>query len=200
MIKAIIFDYYGVLLTNTHSERLAKLYTTHPEKAEEFSAVNRAADVGILSHEESRHRMAELLGIPYERLLEEYARGEQPNESLIAFITTRLKPQYKIGLLSNSTSREQLDLRFAAGRLDEIFDEVVSSGDIGFIKPQPEAYEFTAMKLGVLPEECVMVDDIADFCRGAEQVGMQAVQYSSIDQVIGALAALLHLDSTPEKL
>lgn len=195
MIKAFIFDYYGVLLANTHSQRLSKLRTENPEAAEEFSAINRAADRGIVSHEESRRRMAELFGIPYEQLLAEYASGEQPNEALITFIQETLKPQYKIGLLSNSTSRAQLDARFEVGRLDTIFDEVISSGDIGFIKPQAEAYEFAAMKLGVMPEECVMIDDIEEFCEGAVQAGMQAVHYTTFEQARAQI-----LDLTPIKL
>ncbi len=190
-VRAIIFDYYGVLLANTHNQRLLKLWSDDPDKAEEFSAVNRAADRGILTQEESRMRMAELMGISYERLLREYADGEVPNEPLIEFIEKNLKPRYKIGLLSNSTGREQLDVRFAPGRLDRIFDVVVSSGEIGWIKPQPEAYEYAAMKLGVLPEECVMVDDVELYCQGAEDVGMHSVHFTLYDKAVADLSRLL---------
>ena len=200
MVRAIIFDYYGVLLANTHDRHLVRLRAESPEKADDFSAINRAADMGILSQEESRRRMAELLGMTYEQLLTEYAQGEHPNEPLIEYIQGELKPHFKIGLLSNSTSRAQLDIRFAPGRLDTIFDEVVSSGTIGFVKPQPEAYEYIAMKLGVLPGECVMIDDIAEYCAGAEAAGMQAIQYASMEQAVGDLAAMLHLDLTPRTL
>lgn len=198
MIKAIIFDYYGVLLANTHSQRLGRLRQTSPEKADEFSAVNRAADRGIISQQESRERMAELFGISYHELLAEYANGEQPNESLISYIENELKPNYKIGLLSNSTSREQLDVRFSEGRLDAIFDTVVSSGEIGYIKPQPEAYISTAAKLGVLPEECVMVDDVQEFCDGAAAVGMQAIHFTDTNQIANDLSYLI--DQTDKKV
>lgn len=191
MIKAIIFDYYGVLLINTHGKRLSALWASDPEKAEEFSAVNRAADRGILTQEESRMRMAELFGISYEQLLDEYAAGEVVNSELIGFIENTLKPQCKVGLLSNSTGREQLDARFLPGQLDTIFDEVVSSGEIGFIKPQAEAYRFIASKLGVAPEECVMVDDIEAYCEGARDTGMQAVHFTSTNDAIGVVRSII---------
>lgn len=191
-IKAVIFDYYGVLLQNTHGVRLNKLRQDEPEKAEEFSAVNRAADRGVLSMEESRRRMAELFGISYEDLLAEYAAGETPNEPLITFIEQNLKSRYKLGLLSNSTSRSQLELRFAPGRLGSIFDEIVSSGEIGIIKPQPEIYHYIAAKLGVLPEECLMIDDTESFCVGAQDAGMEAVYFESTAQATADILKILN--------
>lgn len=191
MIKAVIFDFYGVLLADTHKERLVKLRQESPEKADEFASINSAADKGILSHEESRRRMAELMGISYEQLLYDYADGEVPNEELISFIENDLKPKYRVGILSNSTGRDQLDMRFDEGRLDAIFDEVVSSGELGFVKPQPEVYIHTATKLGFLPEECIMVDDIEAFCQGARDVGMKAVRLESTAQAIQDLKTIL---------
>lgn len=190
-IKAVIFDYYGVLLKNTHGVRLEKLRREAPERAEEFSAVNRAADKGILALEDARRRMAELFGISYEQLLHEYASGEVPNEMLITFIEQNLKPNYTIGLLSNSTGRAQLDAPFAPGRLDTIFDTVVSSGEIGVIKPQPEIYQYAAAKLGVHPEECIMVDDIEAFCIGAQDTGMRAVHFTDTEDAIRGIQACL---------
>ena len=201
----IIFDYYGVLVINKYDERLAELRNNSPENADEFSAVNRAGDMGIMSFERARGKMAELLGLTLEELLREYARTEIVNASLINYIETELKPHYKLGLLSNSTGREQLDALFPGGGLDRIFDEVVSSGDVGAVKPDPRIYEYAAAKLGVSPEDCIMVDDIDRFCEGARDVGMKAVQFGSTEQGIADLQKLLvqvasPLDATLETL
>lgn len=190
-IKAVIFDYYGVLLANTHEQRLSQLWADSPDRAAEFSAVNRAADRGILSYEESRRRMAELMAIPYEQLLQEYAQGEMPNEALITYIHQQLKGRYRVGLLSNSTSRAQLDVRFEPGRLDTIFDAIVSSGDIGYVKPQPEAYAHAAAALGVHASECIMVDDVEAYCLGAAAAGMQAIHFTSVEGAIASLEEVL---------
>ncbi len=190
MIKAIIFDCFGVLLGNTYKQRLAQLEQDDPEKAKEMRSINHASDMGILTREEAAQYMADLLEIDPEELLEEQDKGEVQNEALLAFIPT-LKSDYKVGLLSNIGSRARLGIRFDPGQLDSIFDTIVASGDEGFVKPEPQIYEITATRLGVKPEECVFIDDIAEFCEGARAVGMQAIQFLTTQQAITELTALI---------
>src|SRR6185369_3482431 len=87
-----------------------------------------------------------------------------------------LRTQYKIGMLSN-IGRGGLERRFAPGELDRYFDVVVVSGDIGYAKPEAEAYEITADRLGVRLDECVFTDDREGYCEAARGVGMQAISY-----------------------
>lgn len=56
------------------------------------------------------------------------------------------------------------------------FDLHVESCRVGLRKPNPRIYELTAQKLGLLPEECVYVDELARHCRGAEIAGMKSVK------------------------
>lgn len=113
------------------------------------------------------------------------------NEPLLQFIEIELKPHYAIGLLSNSGSRAELDGCVAPGRLDALFDEVMSSGEISLMKPQPEVFAYAAAKLGALPEECIMVDDMERYCRGAEEAGMQAVQFIDTAAAAASILALI---------
>lgn len=189
-IKAIIFDCFGVLLGNTYKQRLAALDRDEPEKAQELRAINRASDMGILTRQESAQYIADLLGEYVEDVLEEQDRGEVRNEALIRFIET-LKPHYKLGLLSNISDRGRLGIRFLPGQLDGLFDTVVASGDAGYVKPQPEIYEITATRLGVSPLECVMIDDILEFCDGAQAVGMRAIQFIDTKQCVSDLGKLI---------
>ncbi len=62
------------------------------------------------------------------------------------------------------------------------FDTVVVSGEIGYAKPEPEAYEITADRLGVRLDACVFTDDREHFCEAARAVGMQAIHYQNVDQ------------------
>ena len=50
--------------------------------------------------------------------------------------------------------------------LDELFDAVVISAEVGLHKPQPEIYLLAAERLGVEPAECVFVDDLRENCAG----------------------------------
>ena len=113
------------------------------------------------------------------------------NEDVIALIK-ELKPDYRTAMLSNVSGRRSLDERFGPGELDELFDEVVASGDIGFEKPDPEIYEMTAAKLGLTPEECLFVDDIPQFAEAARKVGMTAVHFDGIASGIAAIKQALN--------
>lgn len=190
MIKAIIVDCFGVLLGNAYKMHLTQVEQEDPERAKEIRGINHASDMGILTREETAEAISALFDMDTEDFLEEQNQLEVPNKELLAYIAS-LKKDYKIALLSNISSRERLSIRFLDGELESHFDTVVASGDEGYVKPQPEIYEIAATRLGVMPNECVMIDDIAEFCEGAREVGMQAIQYQSNQQVITDLNALI---------
>lgn len=197
MIKAIIFDCFGVLLGSSYQDRLAELERDEPGKAEDIRAINRAADMGILSNVEATVHMAELLDMEPEELQQEQRETEVPNEALLTFIET-LKSDFKIGMLSNISSRERVGIRFEPGRLDTLFNTIVASGEEGYMKPDAEIYEITATRLGVRPEECLFIDDIEPFCQAARQTGMQAIRFVSTSQCIADISAMI--DRVSERL
>ncbi|NCO10829.1 HAD-IA family hydrolase [Candidatus Saccharibacteria bacterium] len=196
-MRAIIFDCFGVLLGNIYRERLVTLEQTDPELAQQVRDIHKASDRGFLTREESLARMAQILGMTPEALAEEEDRGEMRNEALIAFAHT-LKPRYKLAMLSNVSSRDRLDTRFLPGELDELFDVVVASGDEGIVKPEAGIYQLTAERLGVAPEACLMVDDVREFCDGAERVGMKTIQFITTEQTIRDITLLIDADKGRE--
>jgi len=102
--------------------------------------------------------------------------SDTKNPKVIELIKS-LRPEFRLAMLSNISGRASLDRRFDPGELDELFDAVVPSGDVGFEKPDPEIYEMAAARLGVDPSECLFIDDIEAFCTAAEAVGMQSVRF-----------------------
>lgn len=70
-----------------------------------------------------------------------------------------LKGKYKLAVLSNGQSKSQHD-KISHCNMDEYFNEIVVSGDIGINKPNKEIFEIMADKLGVKCEECVFVGDV----------------------------------------
>ena len=191
MIKAIIFDCFGVLLGNAYKTHLMEVEREDPERAKEIRAINHASDMGILTREETAEHISALFGMDTDEFLAEQNQVEVPNRQLLEYIA-ELKKDYKVALLSNISSRERLSIRFVNGELESHFDTVVASGDEGYVKPQAEIYEIAATRLGVNPNECVMIDDILEFCEGARAVGMQAIQFQTNHQCITDLNALLN--------
>ena len=70
-----------------------------------------------------------------------------------------LKGKYKLAVLSNGQSKSQHD-KISHCEMDEYFDEIVVSGDIGINKPKKEIFEIMAERLGCKCEECVFVGDV----------------------------------------
>ena len=113
-----------------------------------------------------------------------------PNEVLFDYIRDELKPNCKIGMLSNAGGN-WLDDMFEPWQV-ALFDEIVLSYELGVVKPDPVMYETAAQRLGVLPEEAVFVDDIRRFVEAAKQYGMHGVHYREPGQVIAEIKGLLH--------
>ena len=111
------------------------------------------------------------------------------NQPLLDFSQT-LRPQYKVGLLTNMGSGV-VDKYFTRTQLIDYFDKVVISGDINVSKPHPDIYKLAAQNLGLEPAQCLLIDDSQVNCDGAEQAGMKALLYNSTEQVKRDLAELL---------
>ena len=200
MIKAVIFDCFSVLIGDTTKAAVNELWLRDRDAGDQFRAIARAADRGVMSLEESSAQQAYLLGITTGQLQQMRDQGEVRNVELLDYIELNLKGKYIVGLLSNINSRERLDLRFLPGELDRLFDDVVASGDVGLIKPHPEIYELACARLGVAPEECVLIDDMPEFCEGARAVGMQAIQFITNEQALRDLGRLLTEDTKKGKV
>ena len=94
-------------------------------------------------------------------------------------------------MVTNAPSRYSLDQRFKPGELDELFEVIVISGEVGWDKPAPEIYTMTAEKLGVQPEEVLFIDDVPAFTEAAAALGMQTFTYVNTPESIEAIKTVL---------
>lgn len=83
----------------------------------------------------------------------------------------------RIGLLTNASSTATMrDRELEAYGLLDLIDERMTAGDAGHLKPHPRAFWAVLDRLGVEPEEAVMVGDrLEDDVAGGQQVGMRTV-------------------------
>jgi len=189
MIRAIIFDCFGVLITDAFQGIVNELREINPDKAEQISVLVRASNKGQIDPNSYRSAIADILGTTVDEHISKVNDGEIKNQQLFEYIKN-LRRTYKIGLLSN-VSIGGLNRRFTDKELEDHFDEVVASGDIGYAKPEAQAYEIAADRLGVRLDECIMVDDRDEYCVGAVGVGMQAIQYISLGQLKSNLGQII---------
>lgn len=194
MIKAIIFDCFGVLLADSLQVILDELAMTNPRAAREAKDLVRLANTGIVSPEETRPKIAKYLGLTTEQYVTKLRAGEVKNEQLMQYVEA-LRRDYKTAILSN-IGAESLQKRFTADELADHFDVIVASGEIGYAKPEPQAYETTASRLGVRLDECVFTDDREVFCSAATSVGMKAILYTDFVQFTKELDNVLKCENS----
>ena len=187
MIKAIIFDCFGVI----RPDRLTMLYKQFggdPVADEPFiHDTVQAANRGLIPS--SRSIFAKRLGITEAQWISAFDGNDRNDQQVLDYVLS-LRRHYKTALLSN-ISRGRLPELFQPGELEKYFDVAVGSGDVGYAKPEAQAYEITADKLGVRLSECVMIDDQEAYCQGARGVGLQAILYTDFNQAKHELERIL---------
>jgi putative hydrolase of the HAD superfamily len=71
--------------------------------------------------------------------------------------------------------------------LNDIFDCIVSSHEVGHTKPEREIFEALLNGLGVKPEELVYSDDNPDRLKGAQELGIEAFVFHDFGQFLKEL-------------
>jgi HAD superfamily hydrolase (TIGR01509 family) len=188
VIKAVVFDFFGVLSTDGWIPLKNKYFGQDKKLFEEANILNQQVNIGAISPGHFFHRIAEMANIS-ETEVHHQLENNVPNQELFKFIETKLKPTYKLGILSNA-SANWLDRILTKAQL-ELFDATVLSFQISIIKPDPTSYKTIAERLKVQLPECVLVDDKQRFCDGAIEVGMQAVLYIDVKQLERDLTKVL---------
>lgn len=186
MIHAIIFDCFGVLI---HGSLNHLRSLTPPEHLDELNNLSHNSDYGFVTQAEYLQGVGDLLGRSASEIADIINAQYVPNEQVIE-LARSLHGKYKVALLSN-VGRGVIDQLFSPDELNNLFDIVILSSEVGMVKPSADIYELAAHRLGVMPDECLMVDDLPANVAGAQAVGMKGVICSSPSQCITDVRALV---------
>lgn len=97
-----------------------------------------------------------------------------------------LRREVRVGLLSNAHDVLRADL--AHHRLDDAFEHVLVSAELGLAKPDPAIFVLAAETFGVPPDDCYFADDLAANVEAARATGMDAEQFITASGLVAALA------------
>jgi epoxide hydrolase-like predicted phosphatase len=198
-IKAVIWDIGGVIMRTEdpapRAELAADLGVSRKFLNELVWGGNMGnrAQVGEVSRQElwDYVRSEFKLGPgEYPDLSQRFFGGDVLDTRLVDFIRG-LKPRYKIGVISNAWS--QIADSLVEWGIDDAFDEVIGSGDVGIMKPDPRIYQIALEHLDVAPEESVFVDDFIENIQAANRLGIHGVHFQNRGQTIQELEKLLGL-------
>jgi putative hydrolase of the HAD superfamily len=196
-VRGLLIDFGGVLTTNVFDsfkafcrteglpdDSVKKLFR---ERGEGLSLLRRL-EKGELTAEEFSQQFAPLLGVDPENLVERLFGGVGPDEAMLGAVRRSRAAGVKTGLISNSWGD---GLAYDPAVLEELFDAVVISGEVGMHKPEREIFLLGAERIAVPPEDCVFVDDLRENCAGAEAVGMKAILHRGPEGTLPQLEELL---------
>lgn len=192
MIKAIIFDCFGVLTKDWWREFLSAL--PQGPGREKAKQLNHQYDAGLISLKEFVEGVRLATGSRPEPIEEMFSVPKPlKNVELLDYIK-ELKRHYKLGILSNIGTNWVRE-SFLTDEEQKLFDSMTFSYEAGATKPDPKIYQLAVEKLAVQPKEAVFVDDVEEYCLAAEAFGIHAVHYQNFEQMKAELEKILAADA-----
>ncbi len=132
------------------------------------------------------HRMIDIMFDPTTQL----AVFKQ-NRSLINLVK-KLKQQSGTTcyIISNLNTDTYAMLQQHYPKVFALFTDSVISSKVGFIKPYPSIYQHLLKSHNLTPESCLFVDDQSENIKGAEQLGIKGIVYTTTGSLKKQLAKL----------
>jgi len=198
MVKEIIFDFGNVICHFTNDILVKKISNlTGKNREEVFDLIYKKSDIikrvesGAITSEQFYKELSNLfeLNISYTELKEIYSKDKFTIVEGMNELIESLKKNFKIGLLSN-TSEWDYEYILKIAPIIKTFDAITTSFEVGAMKPNPIIFKDSLIKLQFKPEECLFTDDITENVEAAKKMGMQAVQFTTVEKFRTDLAKL----------
>ncbi len=122
---------------------------------------------------------------------EELASGVLPFKPGAPEIFGELKKRGIKIALATSTGRKMVDRYLQMSGLEGVFDVIMTGDLVEHSKPHPEIFLTAAEKLGVAPENCVVVEDSPNGVRAGHAAGMFTVMVPDLQPCTEELIPLL---------
>ncbi|MFC7343311.1 HAD family hydrolase [Saccharopolyspora griseoalba] len=212
-VRAVIFDYGGVLTTPTR-ESIQAWLAEDGIRPETFSAalkewLSRKAPQGTPVHKletgeitpaEFNETLAARLrthdGSPVDPtdLLGKLFARMRPDPAMLDLVSQLRGSCVRTALLSNSWGNN-----YPWEDLDGLFEFAVISSEVALRKPDPRIYRLALERLGLAAQQTAFVDDGAPNIEAAQQLGMRAVLHTDPADTRAQLAELLPAGTVPQE-
>lgn len=200
---ALLLDFGGVITTDFYGAlRSFCVREGLPEDAIEVTlrtqpairAMLKDAECGRVPQADLEAALGGALGVSPDGLVGRAGADLKPCEPVLGLAARTRQSGLPVGVLSNSwgSGADGYDA-YAGYDLENRFDAVVISDQVGMSKPDEDIYRLAAAKLGVAPEECVFADDNPSYLPPARALGMAVVHFTAPDTGVAEIAGLLGL-------
>lgn len=197
MIKAICFDLDGVFFTpkgkNSFHNFLIEmcgdkeLVDNLMYKSPEMSQLVR----GQISQADFWNRVRQITGIELsdKEFAERWVKDYEVDEKVLESVKNAKRLGYKTCVCTNNNAI-RLPILVEQYKLNELFDCIVSSHEVGFTKPDKKIFEALLDKLHVEAKELVYSDDNLERLAGARELGINVFQFHTFEQFVEELQKL----------
>ena len=189
---AVIFDLDGVLIdaTEWHFDALNRALVlfgyqiSRYEHLAEYNGLPTRTKLDMLSVEKGLPKVLHgLIG----RLKQTYTREEILRHCWPSFdkeyMLGRLKREgYRLAVCTNAV-RESAELMLERAGLRQYFDFVISNEDVSRPKPDPEIYLAALERLGILPQQAIVIEDAPHGIEAARRSGANVLEVSGFSEV-----------------
>ena len=194
MIKNIIFDVGGVLLTWNPESYITKILGNEVE--EKFFAERifrsyewRELDRGSYSVDNLHKRYLEKypeINDEINLLMERWYEIIKPINENIALIPKLKEKGYKLYIVSNYVKEAIEEMKRRHSFLD-YFDGMIISCYVNYIKPELDIYNSLLKKYKLKANQCLFIDDSKENTNAAEIIGIKTITYTSNHQLLNEL-------------
>ena len=190
-IKAIIFDFGNVLLEWNPRYVYQRYFPNDPEGMEHF--LEEVDFMNWNAQQDKGRTFAEGVALlskqfpHYSGLIKAYHDNWRDSIGTSYTGTVKLLKElkqagYPVYGLSNWSAET---FPYARQKYDffELLDDMVISGHVGHIKPDPEIFHILLEKIGRPAQECLFIDDSPTNISQAQQMGFQTIHFQSSEQL-----------------
>ena len=186
MRNTVVFDLGGVLIDWDPRHLYRKLFNGNESAMEHFLTTvctaewNKQQDAGracadaarFLKRQHEHH--AELIDAYYERFDEMMSGPIEGTVEILKELHARGTPLFALSNFSAET------YPLAAKRFEflRLFRDIVVSGDVKVIKPDPAIYKILLARAGIEPTAAVFVDDVRANVEAAGELGILGVHFT----------------------
>ncbi|MCB0956108.1 MAG: HAD-IA family hydrolase [Ilumatobacter sp.] len=205
-MTAVLWDFGGVILSSPF-EAFARYEEEHGLPKDFIRTVNATnPHHNAWAHLERSDITAEQFDEEFALESEELGHRVQGSD-VLALLAGYVRPDmvdlldrvkgagYRVACLTNNIGGSHIssEREMTIADIMARFDVVVESSKVGVRKPETRFYEIACDLLGVVPGECVFLDDLGINLKPAAAMGMRTIKVLTAEQAIADLEALLGL-------
>jgi 2-haloacid dehalogenase len=186
-IQSIVFDFGGVLVDWNPRNIYRHFFPERPQAMEDFFAeVNfmewnaqqdkgRSFAEGVATLSKQFPHRAHLIRAFHERWQESISGSIAGTVEILRALKQKEYPLYGL----SNWSAETFPMVRNEFEFLNLFDEIILSGEVKLIKPDPAIYELCLRKIGKPANECLFIDDSEANVAAARQMGFDVVRFIS---------------------